>query len=890
MSLLENHLEQIQLSSNAIAELPFPQPRIFTNALLGPHDITALIRDTEAHERALFQTDPSAKSQRRATRRGTMFQSEGDGESMASRIYAARNNRNQSAVARVLGSDMMDEIKRSAGTSARGTRSEVNIDVLLRGAEILCNVYPVTGAQEKIATLRYRHELISDSIAQLEDRVARNTAELEQMSHSYGDEYDEYDNPTTAPPEVTDADIEREIEEIRELERRKRALEARVSGMERDLVTSSQAPPPLSRSATSLASLGKLRQASPFRLDYEISRRSTNMDGSQAQANQPMVPPQQHSNLIRTDQVQKLPHLNEQQKAQHTQLVRNFWEILNSRDPQSAEYQNAHMRLTQLSQNLMKGMRVFQQNRQQALQQHQQAQAAAAAVQGQPVQRTQSANPQSFAQLLPQIQQKVNGLHFFLPPNISKEQVQTWLPEARLRYGIALQKQEIGRVRIAELRQQFAQRQAAGNMSQEEVQEFKNRQLGAEKLYREGSDFLNKFKEQQESFKAQQQNQQLNRAALPNAAPGQPQQPQGTAEQAAAATGTAPTATAAPTAGDKRPVNVAGPMHPGQAPTPAPHTINSAVNAARNQAGQAAMSPSTTQPGQAPVTQAAGTAPAAPAAPPHQPQQQQPQPLSQQGTPGAQVTFSQTPNPDGSTPTPSASQPINVQGPPRPLSHQAAMAQAAQNYTNNAANSNMAQANVSQAAANPHAHPQGYISNRASENSARNINMAIPKNLNVPPPEPVSMAPARPTLSGGPSHGAMGMMGQPAIQKHPGYVLEGEGQRVLSKKMLDILVRQVTGGGEGEGLTPDAEEFILQMADDFVDDVITAACRLAKLRPSSTLEIRDIQLVLERNYNMRISGFSTDDLRTVKKPQPTQGWTQKMSAVQAAKVTQGKAE
>ncbi|KAG2007876.1 hypothetical protein GB937_008236 [Aspergillus fischeri] len=863
MSLLENHLEQIQLSSNAIAELPFPQPRIFTNALLGPHDITALIRDTEAHERALFQTDPSAKSQRRATRRGTMFQSEVDGESMASRIYAARNNRNQSAVARVLGSDMMDEIKRSAGTSARGTRSEVNIDVLLRGAEVLCNVYPVAGAQEKIATLRYRHELISDSIAKLEERVARNTAELEQMNHSYGEEYDDYDNSTTAPPEVTDADIEREMGEIRELERQKRALEARVS-------------------------------VYPFSSSFPIRLRDlslpTNMDGSQAQANQPMVPPQQHSNLIRTDQVQKLPHLNEQQKAQHTQLVRNFWEILNSRDPQSAEYQNAHMRLTQLSQNLMKGMRMYQQNRQQALQQHQQAQAAAAAVQGQPVQRTQSANPQSFSQLLPQIQQKVNGLHFFLPPNISKEQVQTWLPEARLRYGIALQKQEIGRVRIAELRQQFAQRQAAGNMSQEEVQEFKNRQLGAEKLYREGSDFLNKFKEQQESFKAQQQNQQLNRAGLPNAAPGQPQQPQGTAEQAAAATGTAPAATPAPTAGDKRPVNVPGPMHPGQAPTPAPHTINSAVNAARNQAGQAAMSPSTTQPGQAPVTQAAGTAPAAPAAPPHQPQPQQPQPLSQQGTPGAQVTFSQTPNPDGSTPTPSASQPINIQGPPRPLSHQAAMAQAAQNYTNNAANNNMAQQNVSQAAANPHAHPQGYISNRASENSARNINMAIPKNLNVPPPEPVSMAPARPTLSGGPSHGAMGMMGQPAIQKHPGYVLEGEGQRVLSKKMLDILVRQVTGGGEGEGLTPDAEEFILQMADDFVDDVITAACRLAKLRPSSTLEIRDIQLVLERNYNMRISGFSTDDLRTVKKPQPTQGWTQKMSAVQAAKVTQGKAE
>jgi hypothetical protein len=38
--------------------------------------------------------------------------------------------------------------------------------------------------------------------------------------------------------------------------------------------------------------------------------------------------------------------------------------------------------------------------------------------------------------------------------------------------------------------------------------------------------------------------------------------------------------------------------------------------------------------------------------------------------------------------------------------------------------------------------------------------------------------------------------------------MEGEGDRVLSKKKLDELVRQVTGGGqgEGEGLAPDVEE------------------------------------------------------------------------------------
>ncbi|KKK18928.1 hypothetical protein P175DRAFT_0208909 [Aspergillus ochraceoroseus IBT 24754] len=590
------------------------------------------------------------------------------------------------------------------------------------------------------------------------------------------------------------------------------------------------------------------------------------MEGAQAPVPQQMTP--QHSNLIRTDQVQKLPHLNDQQKVQHTQIVRNFWDILNTRDPQSPEYQQAHSRLSQLSQSLMKGMRMYQQNRQI---QHQQMQAASAAAQGQPVQRPQSVNPQNFAQLLPQIQQKVNSLQLFLPPNISNEQAQTWLPEAKLRYGIALQKQEIGRVRMGELRQQVNQRQSAGNMTQEEMQEFKNRQVAAEKLFREGSDFLTKFKEQQETFKAQQQ-----RAGVQQQI-GQQVPQQGVARPATATPTAAAPQTSTPTS-----------IHPGQAPTPAPHTITSAVSAARNQAGQTVMSPSTSQLGQTSTTQGTGPGPTvAPGAP-----QQQPPPQAQPPQ-GTQSPFNQGATVDVSTPTGATTQPINAQGPPRPLSQQAAMAQAAQSYSNsnNANNSNAGQQqNMTQPGANSHAHPQGYMQNRSTETSARNVNMAIPKTLNVPPPKPVSMAPDRPTLSSGPSHGGMGMMGQPAIQKHPGYVLEGEGQRVLSKKMLDILVRQVTGGGEGEGLTPDAEEFVLQMADDFVDDVITAACRLAKLRHSSTLEIRDIQLVLERNYNMRISGFSTDDLRTVKKPQPTQGWTQKMSAIQAAKVTQGKAE
>ena len=46
-------------------------------------------------------------------------------------------------------------------------------------------------------------------------------------------------------------------------------------------------------------------------------------------------------------------------------------------------------------------------------------------------------------------------------------------------------------------------------------------------------------------------------------------------------------------------------------------------------------------------------------------------------------------------------------------------------------------------------------------------------------------------------------------------------------------------------------------------------------------------MVLERQFNIRIPGFSTDEVRTVKRTAPAQGWAQKMSAVGAAKVTGG---
>ncbi|KAK3346813.1 transcription initiation factor TFIID subunit A-domain-containing protein [Lasiosphaeria hispida] len=197
----------------------------------------------------------------------------------------------------------------------------------------------------------------------------------------------------------------------------------------------------------------------------------------------------------------------------------------------------------------------------------------------------------------------------------------------------------------------------------------------------------------------------------------------------------------------------------------------------------------------------------------------------------------------------------------------------------------------------PHAHPTQSAGPTQPAGQTLQSKLPIPKVL----PEKATLVPTpvsamggvgsgRPTYSAGSGIGG-GVMNQPALAKTPAYQLEGEGERVLNKKKLDELVRQVCGGTaegqEGNLLTPEVEESVLNLADHFVDNVLHSACRNAKERGSKVLEIRDIQLVLERTYNIRIPGYSSEELRTVRKVQPNAQWITKMSAVQAAKVMPG---
>ncbi|KAI4245760.1 MAG: hypothetical protein L6R40_002288 [Gallowayella cf. fulva] len=563
--------------------------------------------------------------------------------------------------------------------------------------------------------------------------------------------------------------------------------------------------------------------------------------------------------LVRADQIPKLASIPEEKKGTYINGVTTLWDLIKSKPPESPEYQNAYKKLHEVSESIKKTMsqgRAAGQNGPRPNGQGQQPQPNARPTGQQPGQPIPAQASERFSQ---KVMDNVRNQNFIIPPDIivqGTQRAQTWLQEHKRRYALYLQQYETSQLKLQELKV-IQQNKETKPLTPQEAQHLDNFKNQYETSNQQASQWLKKFLAQQGALRKQ--------AGNPGAS--------GTDTAARGQTQAVPSSEGATSVVDPQTSNTSPAVntvsdHQGQ-----PHTVSSALDAARNHPNAAGRPSSSAGTGglgnQASVSQEGTT----------------------QGIDGQSAAehsqSHQNMNPASSAPpqyhsSQAANPATSIPHGPHPLSHQAAVSQSAEKYSQHNYQSAPVQTST-------HAHPP--MSGRDPPNN--NQKMPIPKELKHPPPQPVTMGPARPTLTGGPSNGAMGPLGQPAIQKQPSYVLEGEGERVLGRKKLEELVRQVTGGvdgEEGETLTAAAEETLLDVADDFVDQVVTAACKLAKLRSSQALELRDIQLVLERNYNIRIPGYASDELRTVKKVQPTPGWTQKVAAVQAAKVTGGKSD
>ena len=237
---LQNYRESLHIPAlRRISQIDhrFPQPKIFSNAILQPHDITSLIRDTEPHERALYTLAPpdqlAGVPDANVPRRSTFHNTNGSSLN--------RSQRPGSTAATLLGGELGDQIRKETSREGKD-RSEVDVNLLLKGAEKLCSAYPIVGAPERIASLRSRYELVNASINRYEARVSKQNVQLARLKKNDDDDNDEPEDTDEGPAEqapleshVTQEDIQHELDEIEELEKKKRMLEERVSGMERDL-------------------------------------------------------------------------------------------------------------------------------------------------------------------------------------------------------------------------------------------------------------------------------------------------------------------------------------------------------------------------------------------------------------------------------------------------------------------------------------------------------------------------------------------------------------------------------------------------------------------------------------------------------------------------------
>lgn len=96
---------------------------------------------------------------------------------------------------------------------------------------------------------------------------------------------------------------------------------------------------------------------------------------------------------------------------------------------------------------------------------------------------------------------------------------------------------------------------------------------------------------------------------------------------------------------------------------------------------------------------------------------------------------------------------------------------------------------------------------------------------------------------------------------------------------LTELVKEVD---PAEQLDDDVEDVLLQIADDFIEQTVSQACALAKHRKAGTIDVRDVQIVLERSWNMWIPGFGTEDIRPYKRSATTEAHKQRMAVIRKA--------
>ena len=457
--------------------------------------------------------------------------------------------------------------------------------------------------------------------------------------------------------------------------------------------------------------------------------------------------------IIKPHQVANLHFLSSEQKKRSMEAISQLWQKIHEfPEPNNPERLAAHKRLSQVTGNLKQSLAKWRQENSQAGQ----PSAARLVTSQSQLDPSVAMAPKPNAPVIEfsqRVKNEANTLQIVVPGELmsrSHEEQQAWVTSQRQKYAMHLHRYEAAQRARQELSTNVQMRRQSGKpLSQEETQGAQTRLTQLNSVMAAAQRDAGQFKRRHEENARQQLLHQRQMSQQNNQPEMQNQVPQQL---------------------PKVPEQIKGEQVGDDVEAPEIQRQHSDQGEAPND-GSNRLKPG--QGNQVPLSQPA----ARPT--PSVPNQSTPkiEPVSRHSSPPA------PPQPNS--------------GNPRPLTHQDAMLRAQNNRT---------QAGQPTHGHPPQTHEQKYEREPIPAGSTLHKQSHPPRPLNVPPLAPSQLGPSRPTLSGGP--GTMGSMGQPAIQKHPGYVLEGDGERVLSKKKLEELVRQVTGGGgEGfESLDPDVEE------------------------------------------------------------------------------------
>ncbi|KAK6339500.1 hypothetical protein TWF718_008908 [Orbilia javanica] len=215
-SRFERHLSQIEEAANDISSMHFSKPGIFTNSQVSRPPITSLIRDTSPYERVLFSSTSN----------------EGFAEGPSAR----------SAKPVLLGSLLDGNFVHQVQSTVRTAqlKGDIDVEMLLRGAEDLARIYPIPGLDGRIEQLRAKYQDLLSSVALHEELVAAQRTQLDLQRGTTKNDF--IRKPKEPKPKKshtsTKADIQAEETAIRQLEARKFEMESEIRELDRRLTGS----------------------------------------------------------------------------------------------------------------------------------------------------------------------------------------------------------------------------------------------------------------------------------------------------------------------------------------------------------------------------------------------------------------------------------------------------------------------------------------------------------------------------------------------------------------------------------------------------------------------------------------------------------------------------